>query len=97
MRGKNAADPIAFAAPAPRAIAATHRPIAKIAAIESTTASMNPTPLFGTLTPKAAIPTTTRMTSAIAASRRLIPICAASTHAGGTGVVDRRRRTPCSR
>ena len=86
-----------LAQPVERAIADTHSPMANMAAMLSTSAKVNPPGALGAPRPNPAVPATTRMPSATAARTRLMMTCAASIQAGGTGVVDIRRKMPCSR
>ena len=63
----------------------------------SAIASTIPAGFFGALAPKNTTLTTMRRATLIAIRHAWTTICAASTQDGGTGVVDRRRRIPCSR
>jgi hypothetical protein len=80
-----------------RAAAAMDKPMAKSAAIDRTIASTSAPGFFGASSPKAAMLTTMRMSSEVMARQKWTTSCAASTQAGGTGVVESRRRIPWSR
>jgi len=97
IMGKNTRRPMTLAAFAVRAIAAISSPIGKSPAADSATATMSPAGLLGAGDPNAAIATAIMMTIAVTATHSWTRPWAISIQDRGTGVVDRRRRSPSSR
>ena len=78
-------------------MAEIHSPMANMDAMLRTSARANPPGALGAPRPNPAVPATTKMPSATTARARLMMTWAASIQEGGTGVVDIRRKMPCSR
>ena len=97
ISGKNTIRPMTLALFAVLATAAITSPMGKSPAMHSRAESANPPGLFGAGAPKAAMLTPTMTTSPVSATHSWITPWAASSQDWGTGVVDRRRRTPSSR
>ena len=80
-----------------RAVAAISRPSGNSPAADSRNESASPPGFFGTGAPNAVMLTTMTSRNAVSARHSWMATWAASSQDRGTGVVDRRRRIPCSR
>ncbi len=85
------------AAEAVQATAAMARPIVNSAAMARMTARISPPGFFGALAPKNTMLTISRSSIEITIRHVWTTSWAPSTQEAGAGVVDRRRRMPCSR